>query len=158
MTAHQALVLNADFRQLARLSLLGCRARELDPLAQRTERHASNVDVAGSTPARVASWRTNRRGRQRGFESRWCRQRYGLRLRPSSANMESEPAGRPAPVGSRLEPKGLRIGSAAFLQLERQPERPPALPRKQVAPHGVAIDTSALLQSVGKGLVTRRAS
>jgi hypothetical protein len=40
--------------------------------------------------------------------------RHGLRMHPPSANLESEPAGWPAPVGSGLGAQALRIGTASF--------------------------------------------
>src|SRR5262249_57463340 len=46
--------------------------------------------------------------------------------------LESEPAGRPAPVGSRLGAPALRIGSAAFRQSGRSTGRAPGPRSKRV--------------------------
>src|SRR5262249_19522515 len=60
--------------------------------------------------------------------------------------LESEPAGRPAPVGSRLGAPALRIGSAAFRQSGRSTGGLPGPVRSGCVPSGMAIETSAFRQ------------
>jgi HNH endonuclease len=128
-------------RELGRLSLLGRRARCLIPAAGASVTPAATDllprGAAGErttlrrwgSPDRARPRQPTRGGRTGEVAGAVLKtdgvERHGLRVRPSSAKLEGEPARRPAPVGNGPGAQALRIETVAFRHhMERQPGRP----------------------------------